>query len=94
MRVRSQFDMNDTDKKPFWRDAVVVFARMSGWIAGPILIALFLGKWLDTRFGTAPILFALSMGAAFIASSLGIVRESKRYLKTIEEKNPKKDPNA
>ncbi len=88
MRVRPQFDMNDTEKKPYWRDAVVVFARMSGWIIGPILLALFLGKWLDARLHTAPILFAVTMGLGFLVSSFGIVRESQKYLRTIEKKNP------
>lgn len=76
--------MVEKNDKPYWRDSLIVFARMSGWICGPIVIALFLGKWLDTHFGTAPFIFVGSTTVAFLASSLGIVREAKRYMKKIE----------
>ena len=58
------------EKKPYYRDALLAFARMSGWIAGPILVALFLGRWLN---------FYAVISVAFIISILGIVREAKKW---------------
>ena len=80
--------MTDPEKKPYWRDALLVFSRMSGWIVAPVVIALFLGKWLDSRFGTAPLLFVITTSVSFIISMIGVVREGKRYMsKAAESKN-------
>ena len=70
-------------KKSYWHDSLIVFAKMSGWIGGPIVVALFLGKWLDTKFGTAPFLFLGTIAVAFLVSSLGIAREARRYMTNI-----------
>lgn len=87
--------MVENEKKSYWHDSMIAFARMSGWVAGPVLVGLFLGKWLDKMFGTAPILFAVTIGVSFLASSFGIVREAKKHLKQIEAETPKKeDPKA
>lgn len=66
---------------------MILFAKLSGWIAGPIIIALFIGKWLDKKYGTEPWLFLLSVGIAFVFSTFGIVRDSLREMKRIEEDN-------
>jgi F0F1-type ATP synthase assembly protein I len=81
----------ENEKKSYWRDSMTVFAKMSGWVAGPILIGLFLGKWLDARFDTAPVLFAVTVGFSFMASCFGIVREAKKYMKQIEKETPPKN---
>ena len=85
MRGDSQLDMDDMNK-PYWRDALLAFTRMSSWIVGPILIALFLGKWLDAKFHTAPIIFVSLTGLAFIISMVGLVKEGQAYLKSTESK--------
>lgn len=59
-----------TDNKPYYRDALLAFARMSGWIAGPILVALLLSKWLN---------FYVVISVAFAVSIFGIVREAKKW---------------
>ena len=61
-----QLENMDTPDKPYWHDALAAFGRMSGWIAAPILLALFAGKWLDGRFHTAPYIFVSLTGIAFI----------------------------
>ncbi len=85
MRGDSQLDMDNTNK-PYWHDAILAFTRMSSWIVGPILIALFLGKWLDTKYHTTPIIFVSLTGFAFIISIVGLVKEGKQYLKSTETK--------
>lgn len=68
----------------------MLFGRLSGWIAVPVILAVFLGKWLDKRYGTEPWLFLLSVGGAFILSSFGIVRDSVSEMKRIEKEAKRK----
>lgn len=73
------------DKIPWWQPGMILFARLSGWIGVPIIIALFVGKWLDKKYHSEPWLFLLSVGVAFIFSTYGIVRDSLREMKRIEK---------
>lgn len=76
----------------WWQPAMEVCAKVTGLIAGPIVIALFLGQWLDSRYHTEPWFFLASMGLAFIASLVGIVKIALKYIKDIEkEAKEKKD---
>ena len=82
------------DKMPWWQPGLILFARLSGWIGGPILIAIFIGKWLDKKYHSEPWLFLLSVGVAFIFSTYGIVRDSLREMKRIDkEEKVKKEEN-
>ena len=60
----------------WWQPGLVLFGKMSGWIGGPIIKAVFLGKWLDQRYSTEPKLFLLCVGIAFFVSTFGIVRDA------------------
>ena len=74
--------------------AIKMFANVSGWIAGPIIIALFVGKWLDKKYDTAPWIFLGLTGIAFLISIFGIMKILMKYLKEIErEANEKKNLN-
>ena len=77
--------MVENNKKSYWGDSLIVFMRMSSWIAGPIIVGLFIGKWLDSKYGTAPLIFVISITFSFLCSTFGIVKEAKRYMKTIEK---------
>jgi F0F1-type ATP synthase assembly protein I len=81
---------NDKPKIPWWEPGMVLFTRLSGWIAGPIIAALFVGKWLDKKYDSEPWLFLISVGLAFIVSSIGIVKESKKLMNKIVEEEKKK----
>ena len=83
--------MNEKEQAPWWQPGIILFARLSGWIGGPVLVAIFLGKWLDQKYGTEPWLFLLSVGIAFGVSTFGIIKDSLAELKRIEkEENDKK----
>lgn len=69
----------------WWQPAMAIFAQVTGWIAGPIILALFAGKWLDKKYNSEPLLFLLCIGAAFIISSVGIVKITLNYIKKIEQ---------
>ncbi|HEX7586548.1 MAG TPA: AtpZ/AtpI family protein [Patescibacteria group bacterium] len=79
------------DKMPWWQPGMILFARLSGWIGVPIIIALFVGKWLDQKYHSEPWLFLLSVGIAFIFSTYGIVRDSLREMKRIEKEEQDKN---
>jgi hypothetical protein len=72
-------------KMLWWQPSLVLFGKLSGWIGGPIIAALFLGRWLDNRYGTEPKLFLLCVGVAFFVSAYGIVKDTLVVMKKIED---------
>lgn len=50
-------------------------------IAIPALLAAFLGKWLDERWGTQPLCFVLLLIVSFCLTGLMIRRKAKMYAK-------------
>lgn len=73
----------ETGEAAWWQPSLILFSRLSGWIGGPIIIALFVGKWLDERYDTEPLLFLTTVGIAFIGSSIGIAKEASRAMEEI-----------
>lgn len=83
-----QLDKNNSKNKEqndWLRLALTVFAETTGWIAFPVVGALFLGRYLDERQGTEPLYFLSITASAFIISSIGIARVGIKYMKQIEE---------
>jgi F0F1-type ATP synthase assembly protein I len=80
-------------KNPWWQPGVILFGRLSGWIVGPILLGVFIGKWLDKKYNTEPWLFLFSVGIAFFLSTFGIVHDSMKELKRIEREEEKNKKN-
>lgn len=87
--------MIDKDHKQYawWRPAVVMFARVTAWVAIPVLGALFIGRYLDGIYNTAPIIFLSLTGCAFIVSIISIVKVSREYSKSIEDEIEEKKKN-
>ncbi|MFA5022331.1 MAG: AtpZ/AtpI family protein [Patescibacteria group bacterium] len=67
-----------------WQRGLNLFFQLSGWLVGPLIVALFLGNWLDQKFNTKPWLFLLTTGFAFIITGFGLVIETLKYIKDIE----------
>lgn len=84
--------MSDTSKQqaPWWQPGLILFFKLSSWIAGPIIIAVFVGKWLDRKYGTEPWLFLATVGVSFAVSTVAITIQSIREMKRIEEEELKK----
>ncbi len=78
------------NKIPWWQPGLILFSRLSSWIAVPVVLAVYLGKWLDQKYGTDPWLFLLLVGVAFGISSYGIIRDSLREMKRIEKETKNK----
>lgn len=79
MKEISQQKGNDT------RIALFLFAKISGWIAVPVIFSLFLGRWLDQKFSSGNTFFLALTALSFIVSLVGIVRASKQSMREIEK---------
>ena len=79
-KMENTDDKKEAVKGAWWRPAVSVFAGTSAWIAGPIIIALILGKYLDAKFGTRPVFFFVLIGVAFLTTILGLWRMLRKNI--------------
>jgi hypothetical protein len=85
---------NKNNISPWWQPAVAMVLRLSVWIAGPIIIALYLGNWLDNKYNSAPKLLLLCIAIAFITSMIGLVKNTIVEYRKISElsKQDKSEP--
>ncbi|MFA6513874.1 MAG: AtpZ/AtpI family protein [Patescibacteria group bacterium] len=74
-------------KNDSWGLALRIMARISGWIAFPVLLGVFLGKWLDRRFDTEPFLFIITVAVCFVISMYGLVINALKEFKKIEDES-------
>jgi len=80
------------DSSDFWWDnGLKLFFQLCGWLAFPVLIAYYLGKWLDDKYQTNPWLFLLCLGIAFCLTCAAILFEVIKYLAQMEEEKKKKN---
>ena len=61
-------------KIPWWQPGLALFARLSAWIAAPVILAVFVGKYLDQKMHTTPWIFLLCVACAFTFSMVMIVK--------------------
>ncbi len=81
--------MNKMTEKPWWQPGLEVFAEITGWIAAPIIIALYLGRWLDEKNNSEPLYYLSLTGVAFVVSCVGIVLVAGKYIKKMEREGNK-----
>ncbi len=79
----------------WWQPAMVLFVELGGWIAAPIIGAMFIGTWLDEKYDTEPMLYFASVAVAFIISTIGIVKTAIKAMNdmTAAENQEKLDKN-
>lgn len=77
--------------KAWWQPAMVMFIKLAGWIAIPVIIALYLGQWLDRKYKSEPWLFLFCVGLAFTISMIGLVKNTISEFKKIEENSKEKN---
>lgn len=85
---------NNNTRAVWWQPALIMFARLSGWIVAPVLLAIFFGKWLDKKYNSEPWLFLISVGAAFIISMFGVTKNAIIEFKKIERENKERKQGA
>jgi F0F1-type ATP synthase assembly protein I len=88
MKTEGEFDKKE---KAWYSEALNMFARLSIWVALPVVLASLLGRWLDSYFGTKPWLLILSIAIAFNVTIVVLIKETAKVFKKIEteEKNKK-----
>ena len=85
---------NNKFDKDFWlKTGLAMFAESTGWIAIPVVSALFLGRWLDDKYDSEPLYFLSITIFAFIISSVGIGIVGVKYMKRIEKQEKEKKEN-
>lgn len=67
-----------------------LFLKLSGWIGGPIIIAVFVGKYLDRRYSSEPWLFLSTVGISFVISMVMLIKIGFEEFKKIEKQESKK----
>jgi F0F1-type ATP synthase assembly protein I len=78
------------NNKSWWQPALVIFARSLGWIAAPVILGSYLGRWLDKKYDTEPWLFIGTVGLAFFISMFGLIKETAEQYKKIEKDHENK----
>ena len=63
-----------------WPFAIKIVSEISGWIIGPIILALVIGKKLDAVYQTGPWIFLGLVVLSFLISSFGIFNTVKKYI--------------
>ena len=71
---------------PWWAPGVKLVGDVSAWIIVPIVGALVLGKFLDQRFGTEPVMFFVLAGLGFLITGYGIFKVVRNYMKKLQKK--------
>ncbi len=84
-----------TDKdKNFWLNVGLrMFAESTGWIAIPVVGALYLGRYLDEKQSTGNLYFFGLTALAFIISCVGLSLIGMKYLKMLDTDKEKKKDN-
>lgn len=72
-------------KAVWWQPAVELFVRIAGWIVFPIILALYVGRWLDVKFNKEPLFYFICIGVAFVATISGLIIETMKAVRKIEK---------
>jgi F0F1-type ATP synthase assembly protein I len=76
---------SEKNQKSWWQPGLILFFRLSSWIGFPVILALFLGSWLDEKFNSKPWIFISVTLLAFFLSIYGIIIEGRREMKKIKK---------
>jgi F0F1-type ATP synthase assembly protein I len=79
--------IENKSKVVWWQPGMELFLRLSGWIGGPIVVAIFVGKWLDQKYHSEPWLFLFSTAVAFLFSMGALIVIGAKEFARIEGKN-------
>lgn len=81
---------NKNNNAPWWRDGVIIFVKVSGYIAFPVIIASIVGNYFDNKYNTGNLIFLGLIVIAFLSTIYLIWNEMKIYKKKIEKEEVEK----
>lgn len=79
-----EIEKKEKPKSNWWAEPLFIFLHMSGWIAGPLIIAIFIGKGLDKKYDSEPWGFLSLIGIAFLVSMFGIIKKAMEEMKKLK----------
>ncbi len=79
----------ETPKKAWYVDSLQLFSKLSGWVLVPLFTAVLTGHYLDAKHNTNSKWFFISVGIAFIVSTIGLVTQASKEYKKIISKEKK-----
>jgi len=82
---------SDKDKNYWMSFSLRVFAESTGWIALPVIGALYLGRYLDNRQASGNLYFFSLTALAFIISCVGLARIGIKYMAMLDSGKGKEE---
>jgi F0F1-type ATP synthase assembly protein I len=67
------------------RFALRAMVDLTGTILVPAFVAAFLGKFLDARYGTGHVVFAVFLVLTFIGTAIILVKKVRQYAKEYQQ---------
>lgn len=77
--------LDGNKKELWWKPAMEMFARVIGWIAVPIISALYLGRWLDDKYQSEPKYLLICVGVAFLLTNIGLIKNVIKTSRKIDK---------
>ncbi|KKQ80340.1 MAG: hypothetical protein UT02_C0011G0013 [Parcubacteria group bacterium GW2011_GWC2_38_7] len=85
---------NSKNEKAWWQPAIEVFVQVSGWIVFPLLIGIYLGRWLQDKWGHEPWIYISCVAVAFVITNVGLIfiilKAAKQMQKVVDESKEQK----
>ena len=79
--------MEDNKNNQWWQEGVALFINVVGWIAFPVIAALYIGDYLDARYGKENVYLLICIAIAFGITMIGLLKNTKSYIKKIEKES-------
>ena len=73
------------DKNYWLQIGLRMFAESTGWIAFPVIGALYLGRYLDQQQNSGHLYFFVLTAVAFIVSCFGLARIGLKYMAMLDQ---------
>lgn len=73
-------ETNIKSKAAWWRPGIILWVKMSAWIAFPAITGSLIGNYLDSRFGKGNLFLIISITLAFIVSIFSIRKLILKYM--------------
>lgn len=90
-QIKNENKATNNAGQVWWQPAMIIGGQIIGWIAGPLILSLFIGQWLDEKYGSEPKFLLISVGIAFVLSNVGIILNTLKAAKDLEKLDKKKD---
>lgn len=71
--MKSEKQKSKKTELPLWRNSLLFFVDLTGWITGPIILAVIFGMWLDRKMGTGSKWMIVGVIMAFAFSMYKII---------------------